>query len=132
MGRPDESPALTTSKRSPAKWRASLLVSVGLLVWGVIVGQVLFKAVKIRSAITQLQHYSAAYNTFQLKYGRIMGDCPNATDYLGSNYVSASTSSACTSPTNGIETGDGEGKFYGLDTASMEAGGVYIKFAQTV
>ena len=86
-----------------------VLVIIGLIVGGVMVGQVLIKAAKIRSAASQLQHYSAAYQTFELKYGCIMGDCPNATDFFGSTYVSPSAYAGCTNATNGIGNGDGDG-----------------------
>jgi prepilin-type N-terminal cleavage/methylation domain-containing protein len=60
-----------------------VLVIIGLIVGGVLVGQDLIKAAKIRSQINQFNEYEIAYSTFQLKYNCIAGDCINATQFFG-------------------------------------------------
>lgn len=81
-----------------------VLVIIGLLVGGVLAGKALIQQAEIRAATSQLQKFETAYNTFRLKYGCIMGDCANATDFFGANYMSY----ACTMP-NGNGNGDGNG-----------------------
>lgn len=53
-----------------------VLVIIGLLVGGVLVGRDLIKAAEIRATISQIQKYTAAVNTFRLKYGFLPGDIP--------------------------------------------------------
>ena len=53
---------------------AMVLVIIGLIVGGVLVGQDLIEASKIRATISQIQQYSAAIRTFQTKYNAIPGD----------------------------------------------------------
>lgn len=62
-----------------------VLVIIGLIVGGVMVGQNLMFASQIHQQVKQLQEYSQAYSTFQLKYNCIPGDCRNATDYFSSS-----------------------------------------------
>lgn len=81
-----------------------VLVIIGLLVGGVLAGKALIQQAEIRAAASQLQQMETAYNAFRLKYGCIMGDCPNATEFFGANYMSY----ACTMP-NGNGNGDGNG-----------------------
>ncbi len=81
-----------------------VLVIIGLMVGGVLVGRVLIQQAQVRAAASQLQQMETAYRTFQTKYSCIMGDCPNATDFFGTNYMSY----ACTMP-NGNGNGDGNG-----------------------
>lgn len=56
-----------------------VLVIIGLIVGGVLVGQDLINAAKIRSQISQMEKYQTAVNTFKLKYGYLPGDIPDPT-----------------------------------------------------
>lgn len=101
-----------------------VLVIIGLVIGVFMGGQVMIKAAKIRDAAAELEHYSSAYNAFELKYGCIMGDCPNATDFFGPTYVSASTYPGCTGATNGIGNGDGDG--------FLSSGGAAVLYCESV
>lgn len=60
---------------------AIVLVIIGLIVGGVLVGQDLINAGKVRSQTNQIQQYNAAVGTFRTKYNCIPGDCPKAVDF---------------------------------------------------
>jgi len=51
-----------------------VMVIIGLIIGGVLVGNDLIEAAKIRSQITQIQKYHTAVNTFKLKYDYLPGD----------------------------------------------------------
>ena len=51
-----------------------VLVIIGLIVGGVLVGQDLIAAAKNRKQLSELQKYSAAIQTFRLKYNALPGD----------------------------------------------------------
>lgn len=53
-----------------------VLVIIGLIVGGVLVGQDLIAAAKVRAQISQIEQYQTAVNTFKLKYGYLPGDIP--------------------------------------------------------
>ena len=55
---------------------AIVLVIIGLLVGGVLVGADLIAVATLRSQISQINRYSAAVATFQLKFGVLPGDMP--------------------------------------------------------
>ncbi len=55
-----------------------VLVIIGLIVGGVLTGQALIAAAKVRAQMTQLDQYDAAINTFRAKYDCLPGDCANA------------------------------------------------------
>jgi len=62
------------------------LVIVGLIAGGVLLGQDLINASKVKSQISQFQEYQTALMTFKGKYDCLPGDCPNASNYnLGAN-----------------------------------------------
>jgi len=88
-----------------------VLVIIGLVVGGVMVGRVLIQQAEIRAMVTQIQQYDTAYRTFQVKYGCIPGDCPNATDFFGMNYTVVA--GGCP-PSGGAGNGNGngDGKIY--------------------
>jgi len=84
-----------------------VLVIIGLLVGGILVGRDLIEFAKVRAQITQLSDIETQIKTFELKYNCIPGDCPNATDLLGSGSVSSYSygvcnSSVCNGTGNGI------------------------------
>ncbi len=83
-----------------------VLVIIGLIVGGILAGKALIQQADIRAAASQLQQMETAYRTFQAKYGCIMGDCANATEFLGMNYISVS--SGCP-PSGGAGNGNGNG-----------------------
>lgn len=83
-----------------------VLVIVGLLVGGILAGKALIQQAEVRAAASQLQKMETAYNTFRLKYNCIMGDCINATDFFGMNYVVVS--GGCPTP-SGVGNGNGNG-----------------------
>mgnify|MGYP000989551137 CR=1 FL=1 len=62
------------------------LVIIGLVIGGVFVGRDLIERAKLRSLISQLDEFSAAVQTFRVKYNCLPGDCPNASTFgLGNN-----------------------------------------------
>ena len=61
---------------------AIVLVIIGLIVGGVLVGQDLIKAATVRAAITQLEQYDTATNTFRNKYNGLPGDLANQTNFF--------------------------------------------------
>ena len=63
-----------------------VLVIIGLIVGGVMVGQSLIEAGKIRAQTTQISDIETQINTFKLKYDCLPGDCPNATSFFGTTY----------------------------------------------
>src|SRR4051812_42973611 len=58
-----------------------VLVIVGLLVGGVLTGNDLINAAKIRATVSQQEKFDAAVNTFRGKYDCVPGDCKNATKF---------------------------------------------------
>jgi prepilin-type N-terminal cleavage/methylation domain-containing protein len=58
-----------------------VLVIIGLLAGGVLVGRDLIKAAEIRSAVSSIEEFEAAKNTFRLKYSCLPGDCANGAQY---------------------------------------------------
>ena len=51
-----------------------VLVIIGLITGGILVGNDLVAAAKIRSTVSQIESYNTATRTFQLKYGGLPGD----------------------------------------------------------
>ena len=62
-----------------------VLVIIGLIVGGVLVGQDLIRAAELRAIISDVDQFKTAANTFRLKYNCLPGDCPNATDFFGTD-----------------------------------------------
>lgn len=81
---------------------AIVIVIIGLLVGGVMQGQELIKQSRIQSAVTQVNGYVAAINTFKAKYSALPGDFRQA-----STMINASTGN-----------GDGDGKIMSSHVAS--------------
>ena len=63
-----------------------VLVIIGLIVGGVMVGQNLIEASKIRAQINQIEEIETQINTFKLKYNCLPGDCSSATSFFGATY----------------------------------------------
>lgn len=87
-----------------------VLVIIGLIVGGVLVGRDLVDAAKVRGQMTQISEIETAINTFNLKYGCLAGDCPNATDLFGTASPAGKT----------IYNGDGNGKIQNPASSSDE------------
>lgn len=60
-----------------------VLVIIGLIVGGVLMGQDLIHAAKVRNVMSEANEYKTAYNTFKLKYNAFPGDMADATEYWG-------------------------------------------------
>jgi prepilin-type N-terminal cleavage/methylation domain-containing protein len=78
---------------------ALVLVIIGLVVGGVLVGQDLIFAAKVRAQTSQIQEIETGMNTFRTKYNCTAGDCPNATDFFGTTDPQGNT----------VNNGNGDG-----------------------
>jgi prepilin-type N-terminal cleavage/methylation domain-containing protein len=98
-----------------------VLVIIGLIVGGILVGQDLITAARIRAQITQIDKYNTAVNVFRVKYNALPGDMiPTTAAALG--FFTRS----------GIYgDGDGDGNLIGYNT-SPGAGGFYVLGGETV
>lgn len=59
-----------------------VLVIIGIIVGGVLVGQDLIKAAKMRQAVGKIESYNVAVMTFKLKYNGLPGDIGNMTQFF--------------------------------------------------
>jgi len=81
-----------------------VLVIIALVVGGVLVGQDLILAAKIRQFGSQIEEYQTALFTFRGKYNALPGDMPNATSFW------PAVSNGCTDQQGtGLETCNGNG-----------------------
>ena len=85
-----------------------VLVIIGLIVGGVMVGQNMIESAKLRAAVSQIEQYSTAVNTFRLKYNSVPGD------------MSASNASSVGFATRVGTAGRGDGN------GKVEGGGIGI------
>ncbi len=83
-----------------------VLVIIGLIVGGIMAGKALIQQAEIRSAASQLQKLETSYRTFQVKYNCIIGDCANATEFFGNNFIVVG---AGCPPAGGAGNGNGNG-----------------------
>jgi prepilin-type N-terminal cleavage/methylation domain-containing protein len=58
-----------------------VLVIIGLIVGGILIGENLIEAGKIRSTISQMEKYNTAVNVFKTKYNCLPGDCVIAANF---------------------------------------------------
>ena len=58
-----------------------VIVIIGLLISGIIAGDILLKAAEIRSVISDVNGYKSAVRNFEEIYNNLPGDMPNADDY---------------------------------------------------
>jgi prepilin-type N-terminal cleavage/methylation domain-containing protein len=86
---------------------AIVLVIIGLIVGGVLVGQDLIKAATLRNAVSQIEKYDTAVNTFRGKYNGFPGDLPNPTNFF----------SGITNMNGDNGQGDGDGLIEGISAA---------------
>ncbi len=92
-----------------------VLVIVGLVVGGILGGQSLIQAHKVRNVLTDAKTYAIAMQQFKDKYDYFPGDFPTATNVWGSN------------------TADGNGNgAIGLGTAANTTGEMYQAWKQMV
>lgn len=88
---------------------AIVLVIIGLIVGGVLAGQALIVAAKIRAQMTQLDQFDAGINAFRGKYGCLPGDC----------LAGEAPSNAATTPANA--QGDGNIDYVAAAAATDES-----------
>lgn len=62
-----------------------VLVIIGLVIGGIMAGKTLIRSAQLRKLISDKVIYETAFYAFQNKYNCIAGDCPNATDFLGTS-----------------------------------------------
>jgi prepilin-type N-terminal cleavage/methylation domain-containing protein len=82
-----------------------VLVIIGLIAGGVLTGQELIHAARIRQMGTELQKIEVAINAFRIKYDCLPGDCANATAFFGVNSAGCPNGGGATGTCNG--NGDG-------------------------
>jgi prepilin-type N-terminal cleavage/methylation domain-containing protein len=58
-----------------------VIIIIGFLIAGIAAGQALIKQAELNSIITEHQTLATAINTFQIRYGYLPGDFPNAESY---------------------------------------------------
>jgi type II secretory pathway pseudopilin PulG len=61
-----------------------VLVIIGLIVGGILIGEELIHAGKLRAQVSQIGEINRAVNVFRLKYNCLPGDCANATTFFTS------------------------------------------------
>jgi len=104
-----------------------VLVIIGLIVGGILVGQDLIKAARVRATIGQIEKYNTAVNTFQTKFNGLPGDL-NATTASGFGLYGAAGTTG---------RGDGNGLIDGIVAGvsaqyswSQEAGILWVHLSQ--
>jgi len=80
-----------------------VLVIIGLIVGGILVGRDLMHEAELRSVISDINQYKTAFNMFREKYNCLPGDCPNATDFLGSGTANGNGNGIWDSPVDNDE-----------------------------
>ena len=93
-----------------------VLVIIGLIVGGVLAGQSLITAAKIRAQMTQLDQFDAGFNAFRAKYDCLPGDCT-----LAQTPTFSQTTARTASATNGGSVGDGNIDYSATVTTSDES-----------
>ena len=83
-----------------------VLVVIGLLIGGIMAGQALVNAGKIRSVISEYQRITTAVTGFKTRFRALPGDMPNATAYWG---AVAGDATCATTSTGTMATCDGNG-----------------------
>jgi prepilin-type N-terminal cleavage/methylation domain-containing protein len=83
-----------------------VIVILGLLVGGILGGQSLIQAQRVRNVLTDAKTYALAMQQFKDKYGYLPGDFPTATSVWGS---SSTYCSGANNLTSGTCNGNGDG-----------------------
>ena len=60
-----------------------VLIILALLAGGIMVGQDMIRQSRVKSVLSDMKKYEAAYNSFVTKYDSMPGDMPDATSYWG-------------------------------------------------
>jgi hypothetical protein len=100
-----------------------VLVIIGLIVGGVLVGQDLIKAARVRAGITQLEKYNTAVNTFRGKYNCLPGDCQNTVEFGLSNLIGTTQAGSAF-----YDNGNGDGQ---INDAYWNYNNAYWKLGST-
>jgi len=98
-----------------------VLVIIGLVVGGILFGQDLINAARVRVTVGQIEKFNTAAQTFRLKYGQLPGDFAKATTIWGA--ANSDPSTCLGTASTGTQTCDGNGNGqveYTLD------GGIFI------
>ena len=104
-----------------------VLVIVGLVVGGILGGQSLIQAQRVRTVLTDAKTYAMAMQQFKDKYDYFPGDFPTATNVWGRADGGAPVTANCSSvntASNGVATcnGDGNGLIENNNAAGMGEG----------
>lgn len=86
---------------------AIVIIVIGFIIGGILIGNDLIKASRLRSVITSIEKYNAAVSAFENKYGCIPGDCKKATSFFSSNQDCAGATGTHTNSTTCNGDGDG-------------------------
>jgi prepilin-type N-terminal cleavage/methylation domain-containing protein len=103
------------SRRSVAKEGFTLielsivLVIIGLIIGGILVGRDMIRAAELRSVLSDIEKFKTAFNTFNLKYNCIPGDCANATTFFGVDSNGCPYAGGSAGGVTGTCNGDGDG-----------------------
>ena len=84
-----------------------VIVLIGLIVAGVVGGQVLVNQAKLRSVLSESNEYQVAINAFKLEYNYIPGDLPRAFAHWGSQ--NGCTNSTVVHPSSNPNGCNGDG-----------------------
>lgn len=86
-----------------------VLVIIALITGGILTGQSLIRAAKLKSIVTESAHHIQSVATFREVYSALPGDMPNATNYWGAAHTTHAT--CLTTVGTGTQTcnGDGDG-----------------------
>jgi prepilin-type N-terminal cleavage/methylation domain-containing protein len=77
-----------------------VLVLISLIIGGVLTGQDLIQAAKLRATVSEYEHFNTAVDTFTLKYNGLPGDLQSSTaEVFGFTYTTSCT----------VGCGDGDG-----------------------
>ena len=99
-----------------------VLVIIGLLAGGILVGRDLIHAAELRSVVSDVDKFTAAANTFRLKYNCIPGDCTNATDYWGTDPGGCPDTPGNSVPKTATCNGTGNGRLADSSDVAINTG----------
>jgi prepilin-type N-terminal cleavage/methylation domain-containing protein len=86
-----------------------VLVVIGLLAAGILVGQDLIEAARLRRVVTDAEEFKLGISTFRLKYNALPGDMSNAEEIWGSDDLCPDNSSTPDAPKIPTCNGNGDG-----------------------
>lgn len=97
-----------------------VVIIIGLVAGGVLFGNDLIIAAKVRGQVSQIQNYKTAVNVFKMKYGFYPGDMP----------ASHASAYGFTARSGAENHGDGDGLIKNCNGST--SGGVYVGCEQTM